>query len=255
MKVISYNIYRHNKQLTKVFNFLQNSQADIICLQEVPQIFLKKLESDNPNKYYINYSSEYFIKSNKNKSIILYNIILSKFKIDKVKEIPHLEYEKFPIYYRWINKYDRLDIKGIYIDITTNKNQKFRIFNSHLECVVSPNFRINQFKNLYTHKSLSHKNIFVGDYNVFANPALSTFIGFFSGYTPKDYIIIEKNQFKNLFQSLNLRNIFHKKRTFKTFPIQTDFIVVDKDINFKMPIVHKSELNGSDHYPISVEVL
>jgi endonuclease/exonuclease/phosphatase family metal-dependent hydrolase len=254
MKVISYNIYRHNKKLKKVFNFLQNSQADIICLQEVPKIFLEKLQSYNPTKYYINHSSEYFTKSNKTHSL-LYNVILSKSKPDKIKEIPQLEDDKFSIYYRWINKYDKLDIKGIYIDITTNNNQKFRIFNSHLECVASPNFRINHFKNLYTHKSGARKNIFVGDYNVFSNPIISLFIGLFSNYNSKDYTITEKNQFKKLFDSLHLRNIFHKKRTFKTFPIQTDFIVVDKDINFKIQIVHKSELNGSDHFPISVEIL
>jgi endonuclease/exonuclease/phosphatase family metal-dependent hydrolase len=255
MKVISYNIYRHNKKLTKVFNFLQNSNADIICLQEVPKIFLDKLLSDNPTKYYINHSSEYFTKSNKTHSILLYNVILSKLKPDKIKEIPHLEHDKFSIYYKWINKYDKLDIKGIYIDITTNNNQKFRIFNSHLECVASPNFRINQFKNLYTHKSLNRKNIFTGDYNVFASPTFSIFISIFSGYKPKEYTIFEKNQFKNLFQSLYLRNIFHKEGTFKSFPIETNFIVIDKDINFKMPIVHKSELTDSDNFPISVEIL
>jgi endonuclease/exonuclease/phosphatase family metal-dependent hydrolase len=254
MKVISYNIYRHNKQLNNIFNFLQNSSADIISLQEVPKIFLDKLQTDNPNKYYIYYSTEYFIKLNKNKSILLYNVILSKSKPDKVKEIPHLEHQKFPIYYRLINNYNKLDIKGIYIDITNKKNEKYRIFNSHLECVASPNFRINQFKNLYTHKALNRKNIFTGDYNVFASPVISIFIGIFSGYKPKDYTIIEKNQFKKLFETLNLKNIFHKKRTFKTFPFQTDFIVTDKEIKFDKPIVHKTELNGSDHFPISVEL-
>jgi endonuclease/exonuclease/phosphatase family metal-dependent hydrolase len=255
MKVISYNIYRHNKQLNNVFNFLQTSNADIICLQEVPKIFLNKLQTDNPNKYYINYSNEYFIKSkkNKHKSILLYNVILSKSKPEKIKEIPHLEHDKFPIYYQWINKYDNLDIKGLYIDITNSK-QKYRIFNSHLECVASPNFRINQFKNLYTHKALNRKNIFTGDYNVFASPLLSIFVGIFSGYKPKDYTIIEKNQFKKLFETLNLKNIFHRKRTFKTFPFQTDFIVTDKQIIFDKPTVHKKELNGSDHFPISVEI-
>lgn len=254
MKVISYNIYRHNKQLKKVFNFIQNSNADIICLQEVPKIFLKKLQTDNPNKYQINYSNEYFIKSNHKKSILLYNVILSKYKIDKIKEIPHIEHNKFPIYYRWINKYDNLDIKGIYIDITTQTGEQFRIFNSHLECIASPNFRINQFKNLYTHKSLNKHNIFVGDYNVFANPFLSLFIGLFSNYKPKDYITIEKTQFKKLFQTLNLKNLFHKKRTFKTLPFQTDFIVCDKNLKTSKPTVHKKELNGSDHFPISVEI-
>ena len=254
MKIISYNIYRHNKQLNNVFNFLQNSNADIICLQEVPKIFLDKLHSDNPNKYHINYSNEYFIKSNKNKSILLYNVILSKSKPEKIKEIPHLEHNKFPIYYRWINKYDKLDIKGIYIDISNKNNDKFRIFNSHLECVASPNFRINQFKNLYTHKSLTRKNIFIGDYNVFSNPLIALFVGLFSNYGSKDYLMIEKNQFKKLFDTLNLQNIFHKKRTFKTLPFQTDFIVTDKNIDFEKQTVHKKELNGSDHFPISVKI-
>ncbi len=120
--------------------------------------------------------------------------------------------------------------------------------------MASPNFRINQFKNLYTHKSLNRKNIFTGDYNIFSNPAVALFIGLFSNYNSKDYTIIEKNQFKKLFETLNLKNIFHKKRTFKTLPFQTDFIVTDKQIKFEKPTVHKTELNGSDHFPISVQI-
>lgn len=254
MKIVSYNIYRHNKQLKNVFDFIQNSNADIICLQEVPKIFLTKLQNDNPNIFRIEFSKEYYIKKNFKKSVLLYNVILSRFPIDKVKQIPHLQHNKFPIYYRWINKYDTLDIQGLYIDIKDKNNEKFRIFNSHLECVASPNFRINQFKNLYNHKSLKHHNIFVGDYNVFANPFLAVFIGLFSNYRPKDYITIEKNQFKKLFETLHLKNIFHKKRTFKTLPFQTDFIVCDKDLETSKPTVHKKELNGSDHFPISVKI-
>lgn len=258
MNIISCNIYRNKKDFTKLFNFLQNNNADIICLQEVPQFFLERLKRDNPNKYRITQSNKYFTKSKKTKKklISLYNVILSKYNIDKVKEIPHLQHDKFPIYYRWINKYEKLDIKGLYIDITNpNTQQKYRIFNSYSECVTNSNFRINHFKNLYTHKSISRKNVFIGGYNTISNPLISFSLDLFSSFNSKKYTQIEKNQFKTLFENLNLKNISHKTSiTSKLSPLKADFIVVDKNITFKLNTIHNLELITLNNLPIYTEL-
>lgn len=257
MKVITWNAYRNkNKDLkNNLFRLIEQENPDILCIQEFPKNDLEIFENLN---YKFKISKEYFINSSlrKNPSVFLYTIILVKneFEILDFNVIPHLSQEKIPFAYK-IKKFTNLEIESLVVDVSYD-NKKYRIVNSHLECVCSPSFRIQNFKHIlkYSNQNLGDKElILTGDYNTFSRFYSNIFLSFLYNYSFKDLFINDFKVFQNIFETNNFSNIFQNLKTHTILPFQLDFILISNDLTF----VEKKKIKnkyGSDHNPLTIKL-
>src|SRR5882724_10571338 len=84
MKVCSWNMYCYNKHLDEVLGFLRATDADIVCLQEVPDTLFRKLTV--PGMHIAHAIDSEPLKQKKVPTN--YNVILSRFPIRADRAIP-----------------------------------------------------------------------------------------------------------------------------------------------------------------------
>ena len=245
LKIFSWNIYCHNKNFNGALRFIDQQEADVVCLQEVPVLIAGKLKRRRGS-----YVTEVKARHRGRKKIKTRNVIMSRFPIKEHGSFPFEKKEQRSIKSRVSNLHGPSEFH--YVDIKTGK-RKVRIFNSHLECNTSPRMRADQFKQIVKKSHKSKTNIYCGDFNTYGRWYINLLVGHISNYKLKDYSQSDRELFDKLFEKHKLSNVFYGNVTYPLFRLQLDHILVPDDTSVLSKKVFKSRY-GSDHRPIMVEV-
>lgn len=245
LKVFSWNMYCHNRNFNGALKFLEDIDADVMCLQEVPTAIAREMKKKREWNV-----TEAKARHRGRKRTKTRNVIVSKYPVKGKGGDAFADEEKRAIKSRISGLCGPLEFQ--YIDIKVG-NRKVRIFNSHLECNTSPRMRAEQFKQVLQLSHKSSANIYCGDLNTYGQWYLNIFVGYISNYTLGDITRSEKKLFNDLFKEYKLHNVFHGHVTYPLFRLQLDHILIPDDMTLVRKQVHKKRY-GSDHRPICVEV-
>lgn len=248
MKILTWNVYKNNKDINKAVAFLKKQQADVICLQEFPAEHIGLLR--NLDGHIAICDEVHIPRDRKKNGVRLYSVIFSRFAIKEQVIIPHKKtYDETA---KTKDRYHHFQADSFYIDIDTPQGM-FRVFNTHFRCFTGPTHRLAQFKEVLTHTDSSRQNIICGDFNTFAKPLVNILVWKFFGYKMQEIIINENKNFAKLISEHNLKNCFYKQVTFWKFPIQLDYILVPLKVKVKSSRVFLRP-HGSDHFPLMLEI-
>lgn len=252
MKIVTWNIFRHNKKIIELLSYIVEYDPDVLCLQEVSSEDLCKVEQfcEHCN---LKISKQFFVGKLKETSIHLYNVIITKHNVQGYCSIAHDSTNiKMPLRYRY--GFSHLDINSLYIDLLCLDGNKYRIFNVHFECVASPTIRLRRLAQMRSNFCDDSINIIAGDFNTFANPIISAAVApLYSNFSFGDFFINERKAFKREIDRIGMMNPFQGESTFKYIRGQYDYIVIPKSLK----VLNKFKLSrdvGSDHYGLFLEV-
>lgn len=252
MKILTWNIYKNNKNIVKAVEFLKKQNADVICLQEFPADHLNLLNSLGGH---IAMCDEVHIPKNRKKNgTKVYSVIFSRFPIREQVIIPHKktygDTKMGDVDVK--DRYHHFQSDSLYVDIDAPQGV-FRVFNTHFRCFAGPNHRLAQFKEVLERLDSQRPNIICGDFNMFGKPLVNILVWKFFGYKMQEIIINENKAIAKLLSEHNLKNCFYRQVTFWKFPIQLDYILVPLKVKVKMSKVFLHP-HGSDHFPLLLEI-
>ncbi len=255
MIIYSWNMLFRNKELDRAFLFVQDTQFDFFCLQEVPGEFLKRLQ-DLP--YFIAHriDTERVLKT----SIIpMYNVILSNHPIIHQGEIVFEDtWEKIPfrtkvfIFGMKPFHFSKAQNRGgVYID-TNIDGAPLRVFNLHL-ALAYPAQRLRELEAAMLHHDLTKSHIICGDFNIVEYPHVAT-LNWLLGGEVSDALLYkrERNFIENYFTKRQLLNPLRGSITHPFSRSQLDHILVTHSFSIKSTSVLSDRI-GSDHCIIRVE--
>ena len=248
MKIITWNIYDQNKNISKSLQYIFSFTPDIICLQEFP--------NKNKNELILNYGEYNFFfakdcslvrPKHEDDELSLLVIGVKKTFNCKVKNVP-LEIKNNNHYTK---KYGtRESVEGMVASIK-HKKKSFNILNLHLNLFCGYNIRIKQFNTILKQSKLKHK-IICGDLNNFSHYGLNWIFGYLFGFMKGEYLVNEKKIFQEIFKESDLKNPFYKKITHTTLR-QLDHILYNGFKMKKKSLLYRS-LKYSDHVALSIEL-
>ncbi|MEM1312795.1 MAG: endonuclease/exonuclease/phosphatase family protein [Patescibacteria group bacterium] len=247
MIIISWNLcVENNNQIQSVYNLLKDYQPDVVCLQEVSLSCLKDLQLLKNYELIVAKDFNSF-KYNKKREYKL--VILSKYQIlnrngDNKFSISHLTRRSF---WDFVNRWQE-SLEFQFIDIEY-RNQRYRIFNIHLEVAAGPRLRLKQFMFAARHFNPKAHNIVCGDLNIYAKFWLNLLVGWAMGYTPTELFINEEKLFESEFRRLGMMNLFKGQKTYPKYGLQLDYILVPNSLSTKNNQIITS-VKDSDHYAI-----
>lgn len=252
MKIYSWNIYFHNKQLGKAFTYIKSLDFDVLCLQEVPEDFLKRLEK---LPYQIASAVDIAFSSHKKKRTI-YSVILSRHPIVSSKEIIFPEADlpfRALLLLKARSRWAGYRYHGsVYADIKIKKNV-IRFFSLHLT-LTGPSDRRKEFEVVKDFLPKKFPAIIAGDFNTIESPLtkpLNWFVG--SKISEATPWYRERKRVEAEFKNLRLKNPLRGKITHNILRSQLDHIVVPQSANVLNAEVVKRTY-GSDHHPVLVEI-
>jgi len=175
MKIYSWNMLYRNRELDRAFEFIQHADFDIFCLQEVPEIFLKRLQT-LPYSIAFRIDVERLLPKGDMKNYI---VILSKHPILNQGEIPFDEYwARLPLHTRLFvhimpsRFFSKIRNRGgLFIDITKD-GQPLRVFNLHL-VLAQPSWRLEEFERAMLERDAARPTIVCGDFNILEAPHIT----------------------------------------------------------------------------------
>ncbi|MFA5998026.1 MAG: endonuclease/exonuclease/phosphatase family protein [Candidatus Paceibacterota bacterium] len=256
MKIYSWNILCRNKELDRVFEFISHADFDTFCLQEVPEKFLKRLQTLPCS---IAYRSErellYPWGSAHN-----FVVILSKHPITSQGEI------SFPEYWSILPLRTRLFVKlmpsqlftkirnrgALFADISVN-GRLVRVFNLHL-ILAQPAWRLKEFETAMAEYDASKPTIVCGDFNTLQAPHITP-LNWILGSPVSDALLYnrERTRINERFVEHQLINPLAGGITHPLSQSQLDHILVSHSFTIKNAEVLPDRI-GSDHHPIRVEI-
>lgn len=247
MKILDWNILFCNKKQDEAFEFIQNSEAEVVCLQEVPLHLLHRLEKETD--YHICYAIDFgFNLPSKNHRY--YMVILTKNKPRKLYSSKLSDMQTKSLVSKLSGWHTSREF--CYVDIDS-KGQKYRIFNLHLEAATNPIQRLVEFQNALKNMKKGCLNIVCGDFNIYGKWFLNFFIGWMYDFRGYHYLIDERKEFEIVFSKNQLFNTFYKKVTYPLLRLQYDHILIPDNIKYREREVLKQNF-GSDHLPIVLEI-
>ena len=254
MKIYSWNMLFSNRELDRAFQFITKSDFDVFCLQEVPEEFLKRLQT---LPYSIAFRTEREIHFKK-RTLHNYIVILTKHPITTEGEISHQDY--WPLLPRRARLFIRLmplfrkveSRKNFYADITI-RGTSVRIFNLHL-ILMYPALRLKEFETAMTERDASRPTIVCGDFNILEAPHI-TILNWLLGGHVYDAVLYsrERTHIEKRFVEHELSNALRGTITHPLSRSQLDHILVSQSFLIKDATVLPDRI-GSDHHPIRVEV-
>ena len=256
LKVLSWNVWHDHKDPHKALKFIEESDADIVCLQEVSEEALEVFKTSLVYQEIVN--AEDCSRVIAREKHICYLVILSKHAIIKSEKF------KFKRSLRDRTKRVKEALEGHCVDIIFG-NKTIRVLNVHLAAYVGPKQRIAQFKRVLEHRSQNSVNIIGGDLNCgdpkipFTHRIIGRLIKLvvqrWFGISWDESWLDEDAAFKSEFENCGLRNALGDLDECITFPStfsQLDFILVPLEIDFRASVI--ADTYGSDHYPIRTEI-
>lgn len=256
MIIYSWNILYRNKELDRAFNFVQNTNFDFFCLQEVPEEFLQRLQT-----------LPYFIVSGidtekvfKSTTIKMYNVILSKHPLGEYGEISFTNHwVLLPFrtrFFIWLMKpfhfSKTINRGGLYAD-TVVEGISLRIFSLHL-ALAHPVQRFEEFKHAMLKYDTMRKQIICGDFNILESPHI-TILNWLLGGRTTDAIFYKRER-KAIEKHFTSHELINPLRNFITHPFsqsQLDHILLHNSFSVTNISVLKDRI-GSDHSIVKVEV-
>jgi len=244
LRVVTWNVYKDNKTIDQLIDFLPSLNADVLALQEVPR---EKIEKLLDAFEHVVFSHEGWTYKKSGEVVEICNVIASDHPIKHT--------ESFDISLRTLfqaKRYAAFTSECLVATIEFGGSE-YEIMNTHLRCVAPPWVRVQQFEEVLKRADMSKKNIICGDLNTFSWPLLNLLIGKRYGYGFKEMLTNGRKIFEKIFIQHDLVNPHHGVSTFKLFPVQYDYVLVDRDTE----VFHTEkvkDLHGSDHYALFADV-
>jgi endonuclease/exonuclease/phosphatase family metal-dependent hydrolase len=245
-----------NAQQDRAFSFIEQSDFDIFCLQEVPEEFLKRLQT---LPYFISFHVDEELSS----AIPVQNIyvaILSRYPIAATGGIA------FPDYWPLLPWYSRLFIRllrpfhifkarnhgGMYCDILAD-GRLLRVFSLHLKMLAKPAWRIAEFETAMAKCDPALPTVVCGDFNTFEKPHITP-LNWLNGGSIADVLLYrrERTLLEKRFFAYEFTNALRGKMTHPLSWSQLDHILVPNSFSIKNAGVIGDRF-GSDHHLIFVE--
>lgn len=248
MKILSWNIYKNNRNIARAVEFLKQQDVDVICLQEFPARHLGLLKDMG---LHMATCEEVLVhKDRRRPTSRAYSVIMSRFPLRNSAVVPHKK--GYTDHHRKKDKYAYFRADSLYVDIH-NSEGPFRIFNTHFKCMTGPYHRLSQFMEVTGALSHMHHNIICGDFNTFGKPWLNLFLWKWFGYQIQEIPINESKLLAEMLQIHGLKNPLESQVTFLKFPVQLDYILVPSYLSVKNKRAFM-RLYGSDHFPLLLEI-
>lgn len=250
-------LYR-NRELDRAFRFIAESDFDIFCLQEVPEEFLKRLQT---LPYFIAYRTdvERLFESG---TVQNYVAILSKHPIETQGEIPFLDYWRLsPLRTRmfvWLMRpfgFSKVRNRGaVFADVRVpGLASPIRVFNLHL-ILARPAWRLKEFEHAMLKRDAAKPTIICGDFNILEKPHIAP-LNWLLGGRVTDALLYERERthIEKRFVEHELINPLRSTITHPLSQSQLDHILVSRSFSIKNAEVLLDRI-GSDHHPIRVEL-
>jgi endonuclease/exonuclease/phosphatase family metal-dependent hydrolase len=256
MIIYSWNMLYRNRELDRAFEFIRTSDFDIFCLQEVPEAFLKRLQT-LPCEIAFRTDVERLLPSGISHNFV---VTLSKSPITAQGEIPFPDYAQLlPFYTRFFVRFmpsrffsEIRNRSGSYTDINRN-GQSIRVFNLHL-ALAHPARRLAEFEHAMTERDRSRLTIVCGDFNILEALHITPLNWILGGrmsdalFYGRERTVIEKHFIKH-----ELANALRGNVTHPLSQSQLDHILVSHSFSIAEASVLPERI-GSDHHPIRVRI-
>ncbi len=245
-----------NRELDRALKFIMESDFDVFCLQEVPEVFLKRLQT---LPYSIAFRAEREMHF-KEGIVENYIVILTKHPVTAEGEISHEDYwSLLPVRTRLFMRLMPSQLftkiknrKDLYVDITFH-GKSVRVFNLHL-ILMHPGLRLKEFETAMAERDASRPTIVCGDFNILEAPHI-TVLNWLLGGRVGDVALYnrERMHIEKRFVEHELVNPLRNAITHPISRSQLDHILVSHTFSIKNASVFPDSI-GSDHHPIKVEV-
>lgn len=258
MKIYSWNMLYRNKEQDRALDFITRADFDIFCLQEVPERFLKRLQTLKCSIAFRTDVERLLPEG----TVHNYIAILSKYPIESQNEI------SFPDYWPLLPLHTRLFVNlmpsrffsrirnrgGLYADIRIpGLSRAVRVFNLHL-ILAQPEWRLKEFETAMAERDPSQPTIVCGDFNTIQSPRTSI-LNWILGGRVGDALLYnrERTHIEKRFVEYKLTNALAGGITHPFSRSQLDHILVSHSFSIKSASILPDRI-GSDHNPISIEV-
>lgn len=256
MKIYSWNVWDNNKTPELVLESIQQLDFDILCLQEVPESLLKKLNV----LPYAQVHSVDLIRLRSKKEEACYLAILTHYPI-----IHHGSFFTCPkpVYSLRTRAFLGLGLFGfsrlkdhgaLYADIKIPGSERpVRIFSLHLR-LNGPIERQKELAIVSSHMDKASSTIVCGDFNIIDRPLQKSF-SWLLGSSIREALpwYPERQLMEKQFGSLGLKNVLRGQKTNIRFANQLDHILVPKAASIITAGVYEKAF-GSDHYPVYASI-
>ncbi len=245
-----------NKRLDEALTFVRESDADIFCLQEVPEGALREFTALYPHHAEA-IESERLLPE---RPLATYGVILSRYPITNSGVIPLDDHQsELPWRTRLLIRllrpvgWSRIrDRNAVYADIESPQGPT-RIINIHLT-LSNPGWRLKEFEAAMLHRDGALPAIVCGDFNILERPHITP-LNWLAGGRISDAFLHgrERTVIEEHFVSHGLTNALRGSATQTLSRSQLDHILTSSHFTITNARV-LPERYGSDHYPISVEI-
>lgn len=256
MKIYSWNTYWHNKTLDKALRFIQETDADIICLQEVVPEFLERLRSLPYHVASSVHMGRHFLDGSNEAA---YNVILSRYPILASTRVT-LPDSGAPFRTRLLVRLMRpfgwgliANERGfLYADIAA-PGGTVRVFCVHLS-LSGPSQRRLELEVVRQNLPVGLHALICGDFNIIDQPLLKLF-NWFLGSSVFESMPWhrERTRSEMHFAETGFKNPLRGKVTHGFSRSQLDHILVPEDCVVLNAGVSTKKY-GSDHNPVVVEI-
>lgn len=258
MKILSWNMLYSNARQDEAYSFLENSQADIICLQEVPAAFLQRLRA---LPHHLAHASE-VDRIDRNSPSTHYVALLSRypilrnwpFALDVPRPRTRLRTMLFTSVLFRLGLWARGEgnRNGICADVKCADDSLLRVLCVHLS-LTTPAQRAQECALAMRELSSSSPNIVAGDLNVIDSRKLSILNWFLGGPLRSALVPTqERTAMEATFAQAGLKNPCIGRITHPLSASQLDHILVPAAMDVERVTIIENRY-GSDHNPIVVE--
>lgn len=248
-------LYR-NTELNRAFRFISESDFDIFCLQEVPEEFLKRLQTLSCHLVETVDANHLFRVPTSHRIVIL-----SRYEIVQSKRIPFPDYwPELPWRAKtlvwllsplgWSKRTNRT---ALFADVVTPEGN-VRVFNLHL-VLATPEKRLREFEQAMAEHDLSLPTIVCGDFNTIEAPHVSILNWILGGRVSDAFLHRrERTYIEQRFVEHEFINPLRGKITHTFGGSQFDHILVSHSFSIKKADILLDRI-GSDHHPIRVDIV
>lgn len=255
MTIYSWNMLWGNRRLDRALDFIEHSDFDIFCIQEVPEAFLPRLRA-LPYHFVEALDVEHVLDSVNP----VHLVILSRYPITNSGRITWPDYwpqlpwrTKLFVHLMRPLRWGKIqNHSSLYADIDTPFGS-LRVFDLHI-VLTKPELRLREFEETMAMRDHARPTIVCGDFNVLEKPHI-TLLNWLLGGRVSDAFLYgrERTRIEQRFVEHALQNPLRGKNTHPFSRSQLDHILVSPTFVIKNAEVIPDRF-GSDHHPICVDV-